>query len=72
VKQRRAVFATVADEPDFRCRSQCSRYSTTRPARVKEAHAHRIEEGPLQGAQNWTNQFRPRACAEAFWASEPK
>ena len=39
---------------------------------MKEAHAHRIEQGPLQGTQDWTNQFRPGACTEAFGASEPK
>jgi hypothetical protein len=39
---------------------------------MKEAHAHRVEQCPLKGAQDWTDQFRPWARTKAFGAGESK
>jgi hypothetical protein len=39
---------------------------------MKEAHADRVKQSPLERTEDWTNQVRPWARAETAGAREPK
>jgi hypothetical protein len=39
---------------------------------MKEAHTHGVEQRPLKGAQDRTDQFRPWSCTKPLGADESK
>ncbi|MDF2758816.1 MAG: hypothetical protein K0S99_1448, partial [Thermomicrobiales bacterium] len=45
------ALAAVADETDFGCGPQRSRYTTARAAGTKKPHPHGVQQRPLQAAE---------------------